>query len=221
MNAKLRHWKRTGCRHPGCHMGSPFPRWLSSHFICCCGENKGKHGKKGLRKLSVSQALGTALSLRLLEASTGNQWPLLSKQRPHANLARKQADSGEQAEPLEHLKNIYKPKSTLIMYSCRAQLPWQQRKCYWSDRARTSEKLRSPMGWFLLISGWGLCSALVRPVEQLQAIPTAQKAAGIVCAFFSWHWSLLIGSHWCHFFPVRFQATFHFHQQYRNTTESH
>lgn len=207
--------------------GQPIPQMAQLPFICCCGEKNMKRKtwrKKGLRKLSVSQASGIALSCRLLEASTRNQWPLLSKQRPHANLAGKQADSGEHAEPLELLKNIYRPKSTLIMYSCRAQLPRKQRKCYWLNRPRASEELRNPMGWFLLISGWGLCSALVRPAEQLQAAPTAQKAAGKLCdysAFFSWHWSLLIGSHWCDLFPVRFQAIFHFHHQYRKTTESH
>lgn len=43
----------------------------------------------------------------------GNQSSLLSKQRPHADLAGKQADSGERATALEHLNNVCKTKAWL------------------------------------------------------------------------------------------------------------
>lgn len=78
----------------------------------------------------------------------GNWSPPLNKQRPHANLAGKQADSGEHVASLEHLNNIYKTKSTLILYSCRAWLP----------RRDSSPPLASTSTVLTNTRGWGICS---------------------------------------------------------------
>lgn len=71
-----------------------------------------------------------------------------AEQRPHANLAGKQADSGEHVASLEHLDNIYKTKSTLILYSCRAWLP----------RRVSSPPLASTSTVLINMRGRGICS---------------------------------------------------------------
>lgn len=108
--------------------------------------------------------------------------------------------------PLEHLNNIYRTKSTLIIYSCRAWLPRWVRSSF----ASTSVMLMNIKGQGISSVGafiscppvWGIWQDF-KPAEQLQPPQAAQKKQldkacdfSTVCfGFFSGHWLLQVGSH--------------------------